>query len=101
MLASHDAHEHAGHGHDSSSGFWLDVASILTDPAHVVAELIFFVILDVAILGFGLSVINKRRIAREHRVIDAEHGFVHDPIDPIIVNPARRSDIVLHREGQA
>lgn len=69
------------HGHqtryDSWSEFFEAYWNNFADPAHFAAEITYFIILDVLILGFAIAKINKRRIDAEHARIDAEHGHTH------------------------
>lgn len=80
--AAHDHADHGGHtGHATHYDSWGDFFGAywtnLADPAHLAAELTYFVVLDVLLLGLVLTWLNKRRVEREHRRIDAEHGYVH------------------------
>lgn len=74
-----------------SEGMWHEVFEILTDPAHLIAEVVFSG-LDVLIFGllipFVWSMARKRsrkefeaivdaRVKAEHLAIDREHGITH------------------------
>lgn len=57
---------------------------IMSDPAHLMAELSIMIIVEVIFLGIvwpfmrlRVNRIVERRIAAEHKVIDAEHGVTH------------------------
>lgn len=57
---------------------------IMSDPAHLMAEISLMLIIDVLFLGFvwpfmslRVNRIVERRVAAEHKVLDAEHGIVH------------------------
>jgi hypothetical protein len=57
---------------------------IMSDPAHLLAELSIMIIVEVIFLGIvwpfmrlRVTRIVERRIAAEHKVIDAEHGVTH------------------------
>lgn len=67
--------------HGGEGGFLTEMLSIATDPAHIVAELLFQVVVDGLIIGLGWKMIIKRyldrRLAREHAALDAEHGVDH------------------------
>jgi hypothetical protein len=55
-----------------------EIVHILTDPSHIVSEFVWeltFLLLSVIIARWG--------IRREHRRLDAEHGFEHDENRPI------------------
>jgi hypothetical protein len=56
--------------------FWSEFLSIFTDPAHMAVEVLNTFIIDVVVLGFLWPFIT-RRIRREHRTIDREHGVSH------------------------
>lgn len=49
---------------------------LLSDPAHMLVELTFMLVVDMFFLGFVWPLI-KRAIRNEHKVIDAEHGVEH------------------------
>ena len=88
-MSGHDhLHEHAGH---ADSGLWSETWEILTDPAHLIAEVTFSV-LDVLIFGILVPLVwslarrkNRReieaivdkRVRAEHLAIDREHGVIH------------------------
>jgi hypothetical protein len=53
---------------------------ILTDPAHLAVEITLMLLIDVLLLGMIWPLVRRmidRRVHREHRVIDAEHGVRH------------------------
>lgn len=80
-----------------------EVTHILTDPAHLIAEVVFSV-LDVLIFGFlvplayrlgrksrakEIEAIVEARVLAEHHVIDAEHGVTpHLGSEPDAAQPA-------------
>lgn len=49
---------------------------IVSDPAHVAAELTFIVVIDGLILGL-LAPLARRLVRREHNRLDREHGVVN------------------------
>jgi hypothetical protein len=54
--------------------------SILTDPAHVAVEITLTILLDVVLLGMLWPLIKgyfNARLARQHELLDKEHGIVH------------------------
>lgn len=75
---------------------------LVTDPAHLAFEVFTTLVLEILILGLLWPVI-ARRIRREHRTIDAEHGVDHhdwffndnpalDPDAPITFIPTHRGE---------
>ena len=48
---------------------------IMTDPAHLAAEVSLMLLIDVLFLGLIWPLIRKA-IRHEHQIIDAEHGVV-------------------------
>ena len=64
--------------------------AIMSDPAHLMAEVSLMIIVDVLFLGLIWPLIKNRlgkvvdaRVAAEHHIIDAEHGVSHrDDSDP-------------------
>jgi len=73
--------------HDVGLSYWDEVWSIVLDPAHITAELLWNVVFDVFFVSLLYGIVFKRlmlpRLRREiHREIDEEHGIdPHDPID--------------------
>ena len=70
-------------GHEHSADFWTEVWSITLDPAHMVAELVSAVIIDVVVIYLMYNLVFKKYILpkwrnRLHAEIDAEHGYEHD-----------------------
>lgn len=60
--------------------FFEEYLHILSDPAHLAAEVTFMIVID--LIGFGLVIpLLKRSITRslrrEHARIDREHGIEH------------------------
>ena len=54
---------------------------ILSDPSHLGAEVTFTFMVDVVFFGLMIPFFNKlinRKIRREHKRIDAEHGVEHN-----------------------
>ena len=77
---------------DSHEGidFWTEVWKITLDPAHMVAELITAIIIDVIVVALMYNFVFKKfilpamksRLAKEiHTEIDVEHGFTHEHSD--------------------
>jgi hypothetical protein len=64
---------------------------IMTDPAHLAAEVSLMVLIDFLFLGLLWPVLRRavnRRVHREHRAIDVEHGVDHDaPATGVSVAP--------------
>ena len=61
---------------------------IATDPAHILAELVFTLVFDLVIIAFIWGVIFKKLLLplitkKVHAEIDIEHGYSHD--DPIVI----------------
>lgn len=89
---THDhAESHVSDHEHAEGGFFDEVLHILTDPAHLFAEVMFSVF-DVLIFGllvpFVWSIARKRsrrefealveeRVKAEHLTIDREHGVEH------------------------
>ena len=64
--------------------FWSEYLHILSDPAHMMAEITFMLIIDVIVLGAVWPLMKKavhrtveKRVQEEHAVIDTEHGVSH------------------------
>lgn len=56
-----------------------DIVQTTTDPAHIVAELVFNLVFDGLVLYVLWGKILKPRLMRQvHKELDAEHGIVHD-----------------------
>lgn len=62
---------------------------LMSDPAHLMAELSLMLIIDVLFLGLIWPLLKSRvsrvvdaRVAAEHKVIDAEHGVTHPADQP-------------------
>jgi len=54
---------------------------LMTDPAHMLVELTFIVVVDVLFLGLLWPLAKRsvnKRVKAEHRVLDQEHGITHD-----------------------
>lgn len=76
---------------------------LATDPAHLAFEVATTFVLEILILGLLWPLI-ARRIRREHKTIDAEHGVNHndwffdnddpsfDPDEPITFIPTHRGE---------
>ena len=66
---------------------------IATDPAHIIAELIFTFTIDFLIIAFIWGVVFKKLLLpaltkKVHEEIDVEHGYSHDspPVVPAYSN---------------
>lgn len=77
-------------GHEHSADFWTEVWSITFDPAHMVAELVSAIIIDVLVIALMYNFVFKRfilpamktRLTKEiHKEIDVEHGYIHEHSD--------------------
>lgn len=77
-------------GHEHSTDFWTEVWSITLDPAHMVAELVSAIIIDVVVIALMYNFVfkkfilpsMKKRLAKEiHQEIDVEHGYTHQHSD--------------------
>lgn len=77
---------------DSHEGmdFWTEVWTITLDPAHMLAELITAVVIDVIVIALMYNFVFKKfilpaiqaRLAKEiHTEIDVEHGYTHGHSD--------------------
>jgi hypothetical protein len=80
--------------------FYDHFMELVTDPAHLAFEVFTTFVLEIVILGLLLPLI-ARRIRREHRKIDVEHGVDHNawffdtsdnPDLPINYVPTHRGD---------
>lgn len=78
------------HEDEHAGDFWTEVWSITLDPAHMVAELISAVIIDVIVVALIYNFVFKRliipkvkyKLAKEiHAEIDTEHGYTHQHSD--------------------
>lgn len=70
---------------------------LMSDPAHLLAELTLMLVVDVLFLGLIWPLIKRRlskvvdaRVAAEHKVIDAEHGVAHPETSPQLAQVAER-----------
>lgn len=73
-----------------NTDFWTEVWSITLDPAHMVAELISAIIIDIVVIALMYNFVFKKfilptiqaRLTKEiHTEIDVEHGYVHQHTD--------------------
>jgi hypothetical protein len=78
---------------------WGHYAEIMTDPAHLLAEVSLMVLVDVLFLGSVWPLVKSRvdrrvnrRVVSEHEVIDAEHGVWHEPGGPELVAASLESE---------
>ncbi|MFM6982036.1 MAG: hypothetical protein ACKOWP_04610 [Microbacteriaceae bacterium] len=77
----------AAETHGEGLPFWEEVWSIVADPAHITAELVWNVVFDVLFVSVLYGIVFKRlmlpRLRRQiHREIDEEHGIEpHDELD--------------------
>ena len=61
---------------------WCDIIHTTTDPAHIVAELLFNIVFDGLILFLLWGKIIKPRLMKQvHKELDAEHGVTHEDHD--------------------
>ena len=72
-----EVHDHEG------LGFWAEVWAVTTDPAHIIAELIFTIIFDGLFVAFLYGVVFRKfilpKLRRDiHKDIDEAHGESHD-----------------------
>jgi hypothetical protein len=54
---------------------------LLSDPAHTAVELTFTILVDGLVLGLLWPLVRRfidRRLQRQHRLLDEEHGYVHE-----------------------
>lgn len=74
---------------------------LMSDPAHLMAELTLMLLIDVLFLGvivpFIWPIMKRRltnivdaRVAAEHKVIDAEHGVTHPETTSELAEVAER-----------
>lgn len=73
------AHSHA-HDHGDELGVWESTLHILTDPGHLIAELIFTIFFDLVVVFFFYKIVLKKiiipRLRKDiHKEIDASHGI--------------------------
>jgi len=80
--------------HESAGGVLAEYVSILTDPAHVLVELTFLVVVDGVLVGLLWPLIRRfidAKLRRQHEQFDREHGIHHHGdhvhIDPQIMHP--------------
>lgn len=75
---------------EHSEDFWTEVWSITFDPAHMMAELVSAIIIDVVVIALMYNFVFKKfilpamktRLAKEiHQEIDVEHGYKHEYSD--------------------
>lgn len=81
----HAAEDHSGHSHshsDGEGGVLKEAWSLITDPAHAIAEMFYNVLDNLIIVPVTVYLYKKfaepvmrRRI---HQEIDSEHGIDHD-----------------------
>lgn len=63
-----------------NSTVWEEYLHVVTDPAHIFAELTFTLVFDGVVIAFLYGVVFKKiilpRLRKEiHKEIDAEHGI--------------------------
>jgi hypothetical protein len=54
---------------------------IMSDPAHLMAEITLMLLIDVLFLGLIWPVVRKtidKRVRKEHAILDKEHGIDHN-----------------------
>lgn len=57
---------------------WCDIVHTVTDPAHLIAELVFNIVFDGLILFLLWGKIIRPRLFKQiHKEIDTEHGVEH------------------------
>lgn len=76
-------------------------AEIMTDPAHMAAEITFMIVIDLIFLGLCVPLAKRYlegRLRREHQRLDAAHGIVHDTdTPPASAAPlVNRDAVVIH-----
>lgn len=60
--------------------FFEHYMDIMSDPAHLAAEVTLMLLVDVLFLGLVWPFLRKwmtNRLRAEHRVLDQEHGVTH------------------------
>lgn len=60
---------------------WRHYEELMSDPAHMMVELTFILLVDVIFLGVLWPLVKKavnRRVMDEHRTLDEEHGVEHE-----------------------
>lgn len=69
---------------------------ILSDPAHLAAEVTLMLIVDVIFLGliwpFIMKMVN-RKIHKAHQELDEEHGVTHDPATGKVVRTTNEDEV--------
>lgn len=77
---------------------------IMSDPAHLAAEVSLMLLVDVLFLGLIWPLIRayvNRKIRKAHRELDAEHGVTHDPITgAITTKPPKECIHELHPQEE-
>lgn len=70
---------------DSHEGatFWEEFWHVFTDPAHILSEIAWHLIIEILIIAFIYGVVIKKiilpKLRKEiHREIDEEHGIQHN-----------------------
>ena len=69
---------------------WQDFLHVVTDPAHIGAELVFNIVFDLLVMAVGWRLLIKpyfdryfhKTVDEVHAEIDAEHGYTHPQITP-------------------
>ena len=72
------------------SEFLHEYMHIVSDPAHMLAEVTFMILIDLIFLGlvvpFFKRAVSKavdKRVLAEHAILDAEHGVTHPGSLPV------------------
>ena len=73
------------HGHEEGN-VWEHAWEIFTDPAHILPEIAWHLIIEVVVIAFFYGVIVKKvilpKLRRDiHKEIDREHGITHEDTD--------------------
>lgn len=74
--------------HDPGAGFWDEVWGITFDPAHIIAEIIFTIVLDGLFVALVYNIVFKKMILPKlrrdiHKDIDEAHGEDHSSVHTI------------------
>lgn len=69
--------------HEHTEGFWEEVWHVTTDPAHIIAELVFTLVFDLFFIAVMYKIVFKKFILPKlrhdiHQEIDEAHGETHD-----------------------
>lgn len=87
LLLQAQAHGHS-HDHSEELSLWESTLHVLTDPGHIIAELIFTIFFDLVVVFFFYKIVLKKiiipRLRKDiHKEIDTAHGINEDCHDVV------------------